>query len=96
MYLFIQVTIVTDKDGNRLFPSVVSYGDDGEIYTLHEALKRLEEHPHNTIFNAKRFIGRSLDEDVVKLYAENHPFQGKFIVYPTNILVLIHLFKWLI
>jgi molecular chaperone DnaK (HSP70) len=88
-----KVTIVTDKNGNCLFPSIVSYGDDGQIYTLHEAFNRLEDYPRDTIFNAKRFIGRSLDEDVVKLYAEHHPFQGNSFADNFNLVIysFVHL-----
>jgi len=37
-------------------------------------------HPENTIFNSKRFIGRSLEEDNVRQYAASHPFT----VVPSN------------
>lgn len=69
------VVIATDKEGHRIFPSIVSYLDNGEIRACYDALPLLETKPRNTIYNAKRFIGRNLDDDVVAEYARNHPFQ---------------------
>jgi len=69
-----KVVIVEDKLGHKIFPSIVSYLDNGEIVVGYEALRQLSSNPHNTIFNAKRFIGRSLQDDDVKLYAAEHAF----------------------
>lgn len=68
------VTIISDKSGRSLFPSVVTYSDNGVIYTGYDAISYLQTQPENTIFNAKRFIGKSLDDDDVKQYANSHPF----------------------
>jgi molecular chaperone DnaK (HSP70) len=68
------VVIVTDKEGHRIFPSIVSYLDNGEIRSCYDALPLLKKDPEKTIYNAKRFIGRSLDDEVVAEYARNHPF----------------------
>lgn len=69
-----EVTIITDKTGHRLFPSVVSYLPDGEIVAAYEATARLSIDPLNTIFNSKRFIGRFWDDDRIQTYSQNHPF----------------------
>jgi molecular chaperone DnaK (HSP70) len=69
-----EVSIITDKAGHRLFPSVVSYLPDGEIVAAYEATARLSIDPINTIFNSKRFIGRYWDDDQIRVYSENHPF----------------------
>lgn len=53
-----KVEIVTDAAGHRIFPSVVTYTDSGEILVAYEALAQLSKAPLNTIYNAKRFIGR--------------------------------------
>jgi len=67
-----QVTIIEDKQGRRIFPSVVSYREGGEVVVGYDALPYLTKDPEHTIYNAKRFIGRSLDE--VQAYAAEHPF----------------------
>jgi len=70
-----KVQIVTDKQGRNIFPSVVSYLPDGEVAVGYEAVGLLSARPADTIFNSKRFIGRSLDEEEVQAYASAHPFQ---------------------
>ena len=71
-----KVVIVTDKEGRRLFPSVVSYDATADrVYACYDAMKYLQLSPANTIYNAKRFIGRSLEEPVVSSYAASHPYK---------------------
>lgn len=72
-----KVQIVTDDQERNIFPSVVSYLDNGKIERFYEAVALGGSNPENTIYNAKRFIGREIDEDVKK-YAENHPFHVVF------------------
>mmetsp|Transcript_1538 Transcript_1538/g.3304 ORF Transcript_1538/g.3304 Transcript_1538/m.3304 type:complete len:438 (+) Transcript_1538:86-1399(+) len=69
-----KVEIVTDKGNHQIFPSIVSYLDNGEIKVGYDALPHLSTHPDNTIYNAKRFIGRSLSEADVQEYAAEHPY----------------------
>lgn len=70
-----KIEIVTDKAGRNIFPSVISYGDNGEIWAGYDAVARMSTHSQNTIYNAKRFIGRSLSETDVQQYANEHPFE---------------------
>ena len=70
-----KVHIVKDKAGKSIFPSIVSYLPGGEIVAAYEARERLSEHPLDTIFNSKRFIGRSLLDEQVQAYAKAHPFE---------------------
>ena len=70
-----QVTIVTDEQGRNIFPSVISFADSGVIHGLYDALPYLSLNPKNTIFNAKRFIGKRLDDTDVQEYASAHPFE---------------------
>ena len=69
-----QVRIVADKQGRHIFPSVVSYLPDGGVVAAHDAVLRLGSHPLDTIYNSKRFIGRSLEDEGVLEYASAHPF----------------------
>lgn len=70
-----KVTIVQDKHGHRIFPSIVSYLEDGGIVAGYDALPYMATHPKSTIFNAKRFIGRSSDDAEFHAYADAHPFK---------------------
>ena len=69
-----KVVIVEDKLGRKIFPSIISYGDNGNILAAYDAIPQLSLNPTNTIYNAKRFIGRSLEEENVKAYAAEHAF----------------------
>jgi molecular chaperone DnaK len=54
--------ILEGPDGQRLLPSVVRYRDpSGEVEAVgREARTHAVEYPHNTIFSAKRLMGRSV------------------------------------
>jgi molecular chaperone DnaK (HSP70) len=56
------VTIVTDEKGDALVPSIVSYLEGGGTAVGSKALDHLKRRPRSTVFGAKRFIGRGLEE----------------------------------
>lgn len=70
-----KVHIIPDKDGNLIFPSVVFYHSDGKILAGYDAMPYLISEPERTIFNAKRYIGRKLEDESVLAYASNHPYK---------------------
>jgi len=70
-----KVQIVTDKQGRNIFPSVVTYLPNGEVSVGYEAVALLSARPADTVFNSKRFLGRSLGEASVQAYAAAHPFR---------------------
>ena len=51
--------VLADEEGRRLLPSVVRYLPDGTVETGWKALESAEKDPQNTIYSAKRLIGRS-------------------------------------
>lgn len=74
-YHYGKVHIVENTDSQKnIFPSIVHYGENGVIHVGYEAVQYLSKDPKNTIFNAKRYIGRSLDDPVVAEYAKSHPY----------------------
>lgn len=75
-----KIQIVTDQFGHDIFPSIVSFQDDGKVLRLYDALPYLSSDPDNTIYNSKRFIGRNADADSgeLKEYASTHPFRIEF------------------
>ena len=48
-----KVIIIEDDQGHRIFPSVVSFMDGGEILAAYQALPQLSKFPKNTIYNNK-------------------------------------------
>src|SRR5215471_2267798 len=54
--------VIVNEEGSRLTPSVVAWDDKGEILVGQIAKRQAVTNPENTIFSAKRFIGRRFEE----------------------------------
>jgi molecular chaperone DnaK len=54
--------VITNAEGNRTTPSVVGFAKDGARLVGQAAKRQGVTNPENTIFSAKRFIGRRADE----------------------------------
>jgi molecular chaperone DnaK len=54
--------VIENQEGNRTTPSVVGYNKDGEIVVGQVAKRASVVNAENTIFSAKRFMGRKYDE----------------------------------
>ena len=54
--------VVANKEGNRTTPSIVAFTKSGERLVGQAAKRQAVTNPENTIFSAKRFIGRRSDE----------------------------------
>ncbi len=54
--------VIANQEGARTTPSVVSWTKEGEILVGEPAKRRAVLDPQNTIYEAKRFIGRKFDE----------------------------------
>jgi heat shock 70kDa protein 1/2/6/8 len=58
------VDIIANEQGNRTFPSWVSFGE--EIFIGETAKAQSNKNQNNTVFDAKRLIGRKYDEETVR------------------------------
>ena len=56
-------TLLADREGNRLTPSVVFYGEKGEVLVGREATRMHALHPERTVSSVKRLIGRRHGEE---------------------------------
>jgi molecular chaperone DnaK len=54
--------VITNSEGGRTTPSIVAFTKDGERLTGQIAKRQAVTNPENTIFSAKRFIGRKYTE----------------------------------
>ncbi len=54
--------VIANAEGGRLTPSVVAYTQDGQRLVGQTAKRQAILNPQNTIYSAKRFIGRKHDE----------------------------------
>jgi len=54
--------VIENKEGNRTTPSIVAFTKTGEQLVGQTAKRQAVTNPENTIFSAKRFIGRRQEE----------------------------------
>ncbi|XP_061072765.1 heat shock 70 kDa protein 13 [Conger conger] len=69
------VEVIGDEKGRKSIPSVVSFTST-EVHAGYDALELADSNPHNTIYDAKRFIGKIFDkpEDMERESAR-YPFK---------------------
>jgi molecular chaperone DnaK len=65
--------VVPNAEGGRTTPSVVAFAKNGERLVGQAAKRQAVTNPRNTVFSAKRFIGRKFTE--VREEAKNMPFK---------------------
>jgi molecular chaperone DnaK len=68
-----QPTVIINADGSRFTPSVVGFSKNGERLTGQLAKRQAVLNPENTIYSAKRFIGRRYSE--VSRELKNVPYK---------------------
>jgi molecular chaperone DnaK len=66
--------VIENAEGNRTTPSIVGY-TDAEILVGTTAKRQAVTNPTNTIFAAKRLIGRKFKDDVVQKDIKNMPYE---------------------
>jgi len=54
--------VITNEEGGRTTPSVVAFEQNGNVLVGQQARRQAITNPENTVFSAKRFIGRKYDE----------------------------------
>ncbi|MDP4776999.1 MAG: molecular chaperone DnaK [Opitutales bacterium] len=57
-----EAVVIPNSEGARTTPSVVAFAKNGERLVGQAAKRQAVTNPSNTIFSAKRFIGRKFDE----------------------------------
>jgi len=67
--------VIENSEGARTTPSIVAYQDDGEILVGASAKRQAVTNPKNTIYAAKRLIGRKFSEKEVQKDIDLMPFK---------------------
>src|SRR4051812_7146952 len=65
--------VIVNEEGARTTPSVVAWDEKGEVLVGQIAKRQAVTNPENTIFSAKRFVGRRFEE--VTEEAKRVPFK---------------------
>ena len=72
--------VIANPEGLRTTPSIVAFTKDGETLVGQSAKRQAVTNPENTIYSAKRFIGRQYDE----VQRENKKLPFKLIKSSNN------------
>lgn len=67
--------VIENSEGDRTTPSIVAFTKDGEILVGQSAKRQAVTNPENTVFAAKRLIGRRFEEDVVQKDVSLMPYK---------------------
>ena len=59
-------TVLADEEGRTVHPSVVAFGYGHQVVVGHRARQQLAYAPENTVFSAKRLIGRRFGSEEVE------------------------------
>ena len=70
-----KVRVIENAEGDRTTPSIVAYLDNDEIIVGQPAKRQAVTNPANTVYAAKRLIGRRFDEEVVRKDKEIVPYK---------------------
>ncbi|CCX06963.1 heat shock protein 70 family [Pyronema domesticum] len=69
-----RIEIIANDQGNRTTPSFVAFTDTERLIG-DSAKNQVAMNPHNTVFDAKRLIGRKFDEPEVQSDMKHFPFK---------------------
>jgi len=70
-----RVEIIANDQGNRITPSYVAFTADNERLIGDAAKNQLTTNPENTVYDAKRLIGREYSDKNVQTDAKTFPFK---------------------
>ena len=73
IYINGKVEIISNEQGNRILPSYVSFTDE-ERYIGETAKLMIGQNPKNTVYDAKRLIGRKFSDQYLQKDLEHYSF----------------------
>lgn len=69
-----EVEVIADEEGRKSLPSAVSFTPTA-VLAGHEAVDLADSNPQNTIYDAKRFIGKVFEPGVLESESARYPFK---------------------
>lgn len=84
-----RVEIIANDQGNRITPSYVAFTREGERLIGDAAKNQLTSNPENTVFDAKRLIGRTWGDSSVQQDVKYFPFKVRLVNASTFIDVFV-------
>src|SRR6201990_2280553 len=67
--------VISNEEGARLTPAVVSVDDKGDCLVGQIARRQAITNPENTVFSSKRFMGRKFTDHITREEAKRVPFK---------------------
>lgn len=69
-----QVKVIPDENGRNSIPSIVSFTDT-DIVVGYDGLELADSNPQNTVYDAKRFIGKIFTPEELMSESSRYPFK---------------------
>ncbi|XP_077468031.1 heat shock 70 kDa protein 13 [Stigmatopora argus] len=69
-----EVEVIADEEGRKSIPSAVSFTNT-TVLAGHDAVDVADINPRNTIYDAKRFIGKIFDSPMLEQESSRYPFK---------------------
>ena len=70
-----EVHILKNEEGKKTIPSIVGYVDSEQTLVGHAAERQIHTNPHHTIYDAKRFIGKTFSQDELDSMKDLYSFK---------------------
>ncbi|KAM8975369.1 heat shock 70 kDa protein 13 isoform 2-T2 [Pelodytes ibericus] len=68
------VKVITDEAGHQSIPSIVSFTEK-DVFVGYDGLELADSNPQNTVYDAKRFIGKKFTTDELEKESSRYPFK---------------------
>ncbi|XP_063161555.1 heat shock 70 kDa protein 13 [Candoia aspera] len=69
-----QVKVIPDENGHNSIPSIVSFTEN-DVYVGYDGLELADANPQNTVYDAKRFIGKIFTPKELLNESSRYPFK---------------------